>query len=105
MLIQVVYFEGCPNWQITHRRLLTALEATGHAGVTVDLVAVGSPEAAAAAGFAGSPTVLVDGRDLFPDAAPVTELACRVYRSPQGLSGSPSPEVLVAALNDLPTAV
>lgn len=53
------------------------------------------------AGFAGSPRVLVNGQDLFPDAAPVTELACRVYRNPQGLSGSPTPE----ALDSLPTAV
>lgn len=100
-----MYFEGCPSWQITSRRLLAALEATGHAGVTVELVLVSSAQEATAARFAGSPTVLIDGQDLFPDAAPVTELVCRVYRSPQGLSGSPTHEALVAALETLPTAV
>lgn len=29
--------------------------------------------------FAGSPTVLVNGQDLFPGCATVTELTCRLY--------------------------
>jgi hypothetical protein len=54
-------------------------------------------------GFAGSPTVLVEGQDLFPDAPPITHLACRVYPSPDGPSGSPSDQALVTALRNLPT--
>lgn len=100
MRIQVVYFEGCPSWQITLSRLHAALDAVGHASAPVDLVQVHLAEEAPAQ-FAGSPTVLVDGQDLFPDAAPVTNLACRVYRNPQGLSGSPTSEALIAALADL----
>jgi hypothetical protein len=46
-----------------------------------------------------SPTVRVDGRDLFP--APVCDdwrLGCRVYATPEGLSGFPSAEMLREAL-------
>jgi hypothetical protein len=102
MHIRIVYFDGCPSWQVALQRLDAALEATGHTGARVELVEVSSPEEAAAAGFAGSPTLLVDGRDLFPGTEPMTQLACRVYPGPQGLSGSPTSEALVTALSDLP---
>ena len=101
MRVQVVYFAGCPSWQVAAQRLQAALEATGHGDARVDLVEVGSPDEAAEARFAGSPTLLVDGRDLFPGAAPTTQLACRVYPGAQGLSGSPMFEALAAALADL----
>ncbi len=98
-----MYFEGCPNWKITVRRVHAALEATGHAGATVDLIPVTSAAEAAVAGFAGSPTVLVEGQDLFPDATAITQLACPVYPGPEGLSGSPTEAALIAALSDLRT--
>lgn len=101
----MVYVEGCPSWQAALSRLHAALEATGHTGARVELVQVRTGEEATAARFAGSPTVLVDGQDLFPGAAPVTNLACRVYRSSQGLSGAPTSRALIAALNDLSTTV
>ena len=105
MRIQVVYFEGCPSWQVTLQRLHAALEETGRTGATIELVPVTSTEESAAAGFAGSPTLLVDGEDLFPGAAPITQLACRVYPGPEGLNGSPTREALIAALSNLPTPV
>jgi hypothetical protein len=98
MRVQVVYFDGCPSWQVAAERLQAALPRTGHGDVRVELVQVRSPAEALAARSAGSPTLLVDGRDLFPGAAPTSQLACRVYPTPQGLSGSPSLEALVAAL-------
>lgn len=98
MRVQVVYFDGCPSWQVAAERLQVALQTTGHDDIQIELVQVRSPAEAAAVFFAGSPTLLVDGRDLFPGAAPTTQLACRVYQTPQGLSGSPSLEALVASL-------
>jgi hypothetical protein len=97
--IQVVYFDGCPSWRVTYERLVAALEAMGRRELVVDLVQVASPDEAAAAKFAGSPTILVDGLDLFPGTAVTTQLACRVYPTPQGLSGSPTVEALIAALS------
>lgn len=37
-----------------------------------------TPQEAATTGFAGSPTITVDGRDLFPGGARTESLACRV---------------------------
>ncbi len=57
-----------------------------------------TPEEAEAAQFRGSPTVLVNGRDPFLDHERPVGLSCRVYRTPDGLSGSPTVEQLVEAL-------
>jgi hypothetical protein len=100
MQVRVVYFDGCPSWQIAVERLQDALHLIGDSGTAIELVRVASTTDAAAAGFAGSPTLLVDGQDLFSDTAPITELVCRVYPTPQGLRGSPTLEALVAALTE-----
>lgn len=50
--------------------------------------------------FLGSPTVRVDGRDVEP-GADVREdfgLKCRLYRTEDGLTGTPAEEWLVAAI-------
>jgi hypothetical protein len=78
MRVQVVYFDGCPTWRVAAERLQAALRRTGHGDVRVELVEVRSPAEAVAARFAGSPTLLVDERDLFPGAAPTSQLARRV---------------------------
>jgi hypothetical protein len=98
--IRLVYFEGCPSWQVAHQRLVKALTRAGHADTPVTLVRVGSHAEATAAGFAGSPTILIDGRDLFPGAAIPDGLACRLYPTITGPAGSPTVEDLVVALAD-----
>jgi len=45
-------------------------------------------EKAVGRGFGGSPTVLVDGVDVFADRRAVAGLACRVYETEQGPAGS-----------------
>ena len=53
-----------------------------------------SEEQAAAEGFAGSPTIRVDGEDLFPIDDP-PGLSCRVYRLADGrYSPTPDPNEL-----------
>lgn len=55
-------------------------------------------EAARRLGFIGSPTIRIAGRDPFaqPDAVPA--LACRLYSTPEGLTGAPITAQLVAVL-------
>jgi len=48
--------------------------------------------------FTGSPTILVDGRDPFARAETTFGLTCRVYETPDGLAGSPTPDQVRAAL-------
>ena len=95
--VQLLYFDGCPSWQVTDARLHEALAAVG-SSVEVEKVLVTSPEQAAEWHFVGSPSVLVDGEDLFAEPGAPVGLACRLYRTPEGLRGSPTVSQLVAAL-------
>ena len=53
---------------------------------------------AEALGFSGSPTILVDGIDLFRQPDALVGLSCRLYRTAQGPTGAPSIEQLTTAL-------
>ncbi|HET6550909.1 MAG TPA: hypothetical protein VFG79_20765, partial [Solirubrobacter sp.] len=58
-----------------------------------------SDEQAVAERFPGSPTIRVDGRDLFPIDDPPS-LSCRIYRLADGrFSPVPDPDELRAALS------
>ncbi len=98
MEVELVYFEGCPNWQLAHARLLGALAALGRADVPVRLHLARDPAEAEAAGMHGSPTILVDGRDLFPPDDDTPVWSCRLYSVEGGFDGAPSLDALLAAL-------
>lgn len=97
MRAQLLYFDGCPNWQETDQRLRQALAAAG-LDVTPEYVKVDTPEDAERLRFRGSPTVLIDGADPFADAAAPVGLACRVFQTPDGARGAPTIAQLVAVL-------
>src|SRR5215210_849528 len=92
--VRVVHLEGCPSWRTAEQRLVQALTRIGRSDTPVALVQVDSIADAAAAGFAGSPTILVDGQDLFPIAAAPVGLTCRLYPGRDGMGGSPTVEDL-----------
>jgi hypothetical protein len=98
MQVTVVYFDGCPNWHEAARRLRGALDRCGHQGTRVSFVPVATEDEAAAAGFRGSPTILIDGADLFPGSPAPGGLSCRVYSAGAGLAGVPDLADLTAAL-------
>ena len=79
-------------------RLIDALSRVGSSGTSVKVVTVKDAAQAVALNFAGSPTILVDGADLFPDGARASDLACRIYRTPTGIAGLPTTEQIVEAL-------
>lgn len=98
MDVELLFFDGCPNWRTADQRLREALRQAGHADVAVRHRRIETPEQAEAAGFAGSPTVLVDGADPFAEHAGPAGLSCRVYQTPQGPAGSPTVAQLLDAL-------
>jgi hypothetical protein len=98
MKVEILYFDGCPNWQGAGDLVRAASVAAGIPDVEIGYRRVETDAEAAALPFAGSPTFLVDGVDAFDDAVPVTELACRVYRTESGLAGLPSVEQLANSL-------
>lgn len=97
MKAELLYVPDCPSWQEAGARLESALAALGIcADVDYRLLAESDdiPETA----FAGSPTLLLDGVDLFPGADPVHELTCRLFHTPHGLRGVPDEEQIIHAL-------
>ncbi len=103
MTIELLYFEGCPNHEPLVARLPTLLADTGSAA-DVELVRVESDEDAQRLRFLGSPSVRVGGRDVEAgaDGRQHFGLKCRLYRTPDGLTGLPPDEWIVAALGGNP---
>ena len=98
MHVSLLYFDDCPNWQLADERLREALAQVKLMDVSVEHRRVATPEEAVAVGLRGSPTVLVDGRDPFADTDSPVGLSCRVYRTEDGLAGSPTVDQLLAVL-------
>lgn len=99
MKVTLRYFDGCPNWHTTHDRLRAVLLEEGVTDVEPTLERVETPEDAERLQFIGSPTILINGRDPFAGTEAIFGLTCRVYQTPHGLAGSPTPEQLRAALH------
>jgi len=98
MKVEILYFDGCPTY-LRAEETLRGVLAREEVEADVELVAVNTDQEARRLRFPGSPTIRVDGEDLFP----VPEragyaLGCRMYATPEGLRGSPTTEMLWEAL-------
>jgi hypothetical protein len=98
MKIEILHIEDCPSWREAGTRLTSALATVGLDDVEVAHRVLRSSEDAEAVNFGGSPTILLDGEDLFPSNQRTSNLACRVYATPNGLAGTPTTEQLIDAL-------
>ena len=98
MKAEILYFDGCPTYRTAEETLREVISEQGM-DANVALVAVNSNEEAQRLRFPGSPTVRVDGEDLFPTTEREDwRLGCRVYATPEGLKGSPTVEMIREAL-------
>lgn len=96
--MELLYFDGCPNWTVAQDRLTDALLAVGRDDIILERRKVETPAAARAAGFTGSPTIRIDDRDPFATGERVG-LSCRVYPTPDGFRGSPTVEQFIEVLS------
>jgi hypothetical protein len=97
---EILYFDGCPTYWVEEKTLREVLSAE-RVEAKVEMVMVNTNEEAEQLRFLGSPTVRVDGEDLFP--VPEREgyaLGCRTYITPEGFGGSPITGMLGAALEE-----
>jgi len=98
---EVLTFAGCPNAQPAVDLVTRIINERGD---DVDVVRIDVHDAAEAEAlcFLGSPSIRIDGLDVEPGAAERTDYAygCRVYRTPQGLSGLPSEGWIRTLLED-----
>jgi hypothetical protein len=99
MRVELLWWEGCPSYPETLADLRQALAAAGLDN-HVEMVEIESDEQARRERFPGSPTIRIDGRDIFPcpDGEPYS-LTCRVYRLRDGRSSpTPDPDDLLEAI-------
>jgi hypothetical protein len=96
--VELLWWDGCPSTERALAELREALAELGLADTEVRMREIASDQQAEVAGFAGSPTILVDGADVAP-AGDEIGLSCRVYRRRDGrVSPTPDPEDLRDAL-------
>jgi hypothetical protein len=98
--VELLWWEGCPSTERALEAVTTAMSELGLAGVDVRMREISTDDDAQEAGFVGSPTILIDGKDLVPaaDDEPIG-LSCRVYRRRDGrISPIPDPDDLREAL-------
>lgn len=117
MKVELLYFGGCPG----HERARRALEdALAHEGIRakIKIIAVDTVNAAQEYEFPGSPTIRIDGRDIFPVQALVSkpswhpgdchtyldrshwQLCCRIYETSEGRKNHPTTEMIRKRLID-----
>jgi len=91
--IELLYFDGCPSWKIALENLRSALISEDKE-FDIALVNIASAEDAESEQFLGSPSIRVDGENLWPEKRLHYRLSCNVYPTPDGLQGSPTIEMI-----------
>lgn len=99
LTIELLYWDGCPSTPEAEELLRDVLRRSG-VEVEIERREIATQEQAVLAGFPGSPTIRVDGRDVDPvGAAARPALNCRIYHLPDGrVSPVPSRQQLEEAL-------
>ena len=94
-MIEVLYFEGCPNLEPT---VALVRDVAAELGIAAEIREVEIRDAAHGKRllFLGSPTVRVNGVDIDPEAVARTDyaFACRLW----GESGVPPRELMLSAV-------
>lgn len=90
MRIELLYFDGCPSYAELLPRLRELLASEG-IDQEIELRRVESSEEAERERFLGSPTVRIDGEDVDISARERHDFGveCRLYRTEEGLVGTP----------------
>lgn len=95
MIIEILYFEGCPHYEPAVELTERALQKLS---TEADIIRteVTTPEQAARLRFLGSPSIRVDGIDVQPGADARTDfgLCCRTYDG----KGTPSEDAVCTAI-------
>jgi hypothetical protein len=78
MKVRFLYSEDCPSHDEALQRLRKVLEEEGVAA-DVEIVQVETFEEARRERYSGSPTIIIDGRDICPTSSSQFAPACRAY--------------------------
>ncbi|ODV26536.1 MAG: hypothetical protein ABT19_02765 [Rhodanobacter sp. SCN 68-63] len=101
--VDFLFFPDCPHAEQTRANLDAAFTAIASEPRWIEWD-ISDPSTPSEFRHYGSPTVLVNGRDV-AGAAPMSgESGCRVYEAGDGLAGAPPVALLVGALRMAPAA-
>jgi hypothetical protein len=98
--IQFLYIEECTNTESTWKRLLECVEILG-IKIQPERIEIHDDLEADHYSFQGSPSIKVDGTDLWIEEADAYHMGYRVYSTPAGLLDSPTTSMLLARLRVL----
>lgn len=85
--ISFLYFEGCPNSEPTYQNLLEALREL-NLNIDVEKINVADLETAKKVKFMGSPSIYVNGIDIYTEKTPDnTSYSCRTYNINNQITG------------------
>ncbi len=96
MDVTLLTFQDCPNWEVADGRLQVL--AAERPDLTVTRRLVETPAEADRVGFLGSPSIQVDGVDVFARPGSQVGLTCRRYVTPDGYAGAPTLDQLRTVL-------
>jgi hypothetical protein len=83
--VELLVVPDCPHEKAAADLLRSALDDVGLTAVDFQLTVIDTPEDAERRGFAGSPTILLDGIDPFQTPGQTDSVSCRLYPGPDGL--------------------
>jgi hypothetical protein len=97
--ITFLYYEDCPSHAAALERLRQVMAEEG-VDSEIEIVKVDTEQQAQRLRFVGSPTILIDGRDIDPPSPEAYyALTCRAFRLEDGrISPLPSPGMIRRAL-------
>lgn len=97
--VELLYFPECPNVPAAREQLRRALAVFGAPSKWTEIDVTVESAPAHARGY-GSPTILVDGKDV-TGAVPGDGSSCRIYAD-SDVRGAPPLDAIVAALRASP---
>jgi len=100
MKVEILWFDECPSYQLT-RELLAQVLREEKINAAIEMIQVRDNADARAKKFLGSPTIRINNVDPFAELNQNTfAMQCRVFRTPDGLKGVPTKEMLRRMVRD-----
>ena len=105
-IIEFQYFDGCPHSKETLKNLLYLLDSNQIIDCELEIVEVPNQALAEELNFQGSPTVLLDGIDIYTGEIPESfSYSCRIFEIEGQQSGVLSSDFLRKKLIQLGVSV
>ena len=89
MRVELLYHDGDPNAMSLRQRLVEVLSEDAFE-TPIQMIALSTAEDAALLDVRGTPTVRLDGQDIYPDGVGPVGLAARRYPADDDLAAFPS---------------